>query len=318
VDLSNLADSWRCRARTFRAVLFSRAQLVIKTASRRKVLIAIAVWVVLAFPAMPQSSPSENTASPTADQNQQGVAPSDEELAKERQDPIADLMQVPIVSNLDFGAAAGNGFRYTLTIEPVLPVKITSGWYLVTKPIFSVASAPESTSGQGRTTGSSDLTTEFYFAPQKSTSFIWGFGPVVGMPTGSDPVLGTGKWTLGPGVAIIEQTKHWTFGARVNHVWSFAGDKNRSDVSLTLLEPTVSYSWGNGWEVGLDSETTYDSNAARGDRWIAPLEMSIGKVAYFGRRPVSLSFGVLPYALAPAGFSSVGLSFTIAPLFPRE
>jgi hypothetical protein len=31
--------------------------------------------------------------------------------------------------------------------------------------------------------------------------------------------------------------------------------------------PTVSYSWCNGWEVGPDSETTYDSNAARGDGW---------------------------------------------------
>jgi len=236
----------------------------------------------------------------------------------ERKDPIADLMQVSIESNLDFGAAAGNGFQYTLTFEPVLPVKLSNAWYLITRPNFSVVSAPESASGQSRTTGCSDLVTQFYFSPQASTPVIWGIGPVVGVPTGSDPLLGTGKWTLGPGVAIIKQTEHWTLGAIVNHVWSFAGDRNRSDVSLTLLEPEIAYSWGNGWEVGLDVESTYDSNAARGDRWLVPVEMSIGKVVNFGRRPVSLSVGVLPYALAPAGSPSVGLSFTIAPLFPKE
>jgi hypothetical protein len=283
-----------------------------------KTLIAIAACFVFAFPAMPQGSSAQGNAPPSANQNQQGAVPSDAELAKERQDPIADLMQVPIVSYLDFGAAAGSGFQFTLTIEPVLPVKISDAWYLITRPIFSLVNAPESTSGQSRTTGSSDLVTQFYFSPQNSTRVIWGVGPVVGIPTASDPLLGTGKWTLGPGVAILKQTEHWTFGARVNHVWSFAGDRNRSDVSLTLLEPEISYSWGNGWEVGLDAESTYDSNAARGDRWMAPIEMSIGKVMDFGRRPVSLSFGVLPYALAPVGFPSVGLSFTIAPLFPKE
>jgi len=283
-----------------------------------KGLIAIEVWFVFAFPVRIQGNSGQGSAPSSANQNQQRAALSDEELARERQDPIADLLQVPIVSNLDFGAEAGNGFQYALTFQPVIPVKINSAWYLITRPIFSVVNTPESTGGQARTTGSSDLVTQFYLAPQKSTPVIWGFGPVVGIPTASDPLLGTGKWTLGPGMAIIKQMEHWTLGAIVNHVWSFAGDRNRGAVSLTLLEPTVSYSWGNGWEVGLDAESTYDSNAARADRWTVPIEISIGKVARFGKRPVGLSFGVVPYALRPAGSPTVGLSFTIAPLFPKE
>ena len=283
---------------------------------RRTPLAIITAWFISGFFLLAQDC-SAQSGTPGANQNQQRTAPSDEELAKERQNPIADLIQVPIESTFDFGAPAGNGFQYTLTIQPVIPVKINNDWNLISRPIFSLVNAPESTSGKGRTTGSGDLVTQFYFSPQNPKPVIWGIGPVVGMPTGSDPLLGTGKWTMGPGVAIISQTEHWTFGVLVNHVWSFAGDRHRSDVSLTVIEPTVSYSWGKGWTVGVDDESTYDSNAAAGSRWVQPIQISLGKVTDFGRRPVSLSFGVTPYALAPTGSPTVGFSFTIAPLFPR-
>jgi len=51
-------------------------------------------------------------------------------------------------------------------IEPVPPIKISNAWYLITRPTFSLVSSPESTSGQSRTTGSSDLVTQLYFSPQ--------------------------------------------------------------------------------------------------------------------------------------------------------
>jgi hypothetical protein len=285
--------------------------------SQNPMLVSTGIWCILAIPAMTQNNPAKNSTN-SVNRSRQKTAPSDEELAKERQNPIAELIQIPIVSNLDFGAAAGNGFQYTLTFQPVIPLKITHDWNLITRPIFSVISGPQSTAGLGRTSGSSDLITQFYFSPQNAKPVIWGFGPVVGMPTGSDPLLGTGKWTLGPGVAIIKQTEHWTFGVLLNHVWSLAGDWHRSDVSLTGIEPTVGYSWGKGWTVSLDDASTYDSTAAAGNRWVQPIELAIGKVIDLGRRPVGLSFGVVPYARAPAGYPSVGLSFTIAPLFPKE
>jgi len=286
--------------------------------SRRDIPFAIiTACFVFVLPAEAQNSPSQSS-NPGANQSQPTTVPSDLELAMEQRNPIADLIEVPIVSTFDFGIPAGNGFQYTLTIQPTIPFTISRDWILITKPNFSILSSPESASGQGRTNGSSDLVTEFYFSPQKSTGVIWGFGPVIGIPTASNSLLGTGKWTLGPGLAIIKQTEHWTFGAKINHVWSFAGDKNRAEVSDTLLEPILAYSWGKGWTVGLDLASTYDSNAASHSRWAAPVEISISKVVDFGARPVSLSFGVIPYAVAPVGSPRVGFSFTVDPLFPKE
>ena len=52
----------------------------------------------------------------------------------------------------------------------------------------------------------------------------------------------------------------------VNHVWSFAGDRNRDNVSSTFIQPGLYYTWGDGWTLGVDVESTYDSIAvARGE-----------------------------------------------------
>jgi hypothetical protein len=176
---------------------------------------------------------------------------------------------------------------------------------------------PEFDSDAGRITGSSDLSTEFYFSPDKSTPFIWGFGPALALPTASEPSLGTGKWSLGPGFAVIKQTEHWTYGVVANHVWSFAGNQNRENVSSTFIQPALYYSWGDGWTVGVDTETTFDSMAPHGEKWTVPVQVAISRVTNFLGRSVSLSFGIIPYAVAPAGFPAVAINFTVTPLFPK-
>ena len=191
--------------------------------------------MALLLPAVPLRAQDQSTQSSAQGTNnaQQGSAPNDEELAKEVKNPFADLLQVQVGNDFGFGGDTGNRLQYEMTLQPVIPIKINDGWNLITRSNFSVISVPESDSGMGRITGASDLITEFYFSPDKQTPFIWGFGPVLGVPSASDVSLGTGKWTLGPAFAIVKQTEHWTYGVLAYHVWSFAGDKNRDNVSST-------------------------------------------------------------------------------------
>jgi hypothetical protein len=184
-------------------------------------------------PLRAQDQSTQSSAQGTS-KDQQGGAPNDEELAREERNPMADLLQVQVGNDFGFGGDTGSRLQYELTLQPIIPIKINNSWNLITRSNFSVSSIPESDSGTGRITGASDLTTEFYFSPDKQTPFIWGFGPVLGIPTASVTSLGTGKWTIGPAITIIKQTKHWTYGVLAYHVWSFAGGKNRPNVSSTI------------------------------------------------------------------------------------
>lgn len=279
-------------------------------------VVALFACLLFACPIRAQGSPPTSAAQPPSSP-QASATPTGEQLAKDVRNPFADLIQVQISNEFDFGGAAGNGTQYTLTLQPIIPIRINNHWNLITRSAFTVANVPDS-SGSGRTTGTGDSYIEFYFSPDKAKPIIWGIGPVVGFPTASDSALGSGKWTAGPGFAVIRQTEHWTYGVLANQVWSYAGDRTREGVSLALIHPSLSYTWASGWTVALDSESYYNAKGLAGERWTVPVQICLGKITKFAGRDVNLSFGVLPYAVAPSGSPSVGLNFTATPLFPRR
>jgi hypothetical protein len=56
-----------------------------------------------------------------------GAAPSDQaELAKKLQNPIADLISVPLQNNWDFGIGPADAMKYTVNIQPVIIQVIVS------------------------------------------------------------------------------------------------------------------------------------------------------------------------------------------------
>jgi hypothetical protein len=53
-------------------------------------------------------------------------AESDAQLAQELTNPVADLIQVPFQNNFDWGGGPTNSaFRYTLNIQPVIPLRLS-------------------------------------------------------------------------------------------------------------------------------------------------------------------------------------------------
>ena len=72
-----------------------------------------------------------------------------------------------------------------------------------------------------------------------------GVGPAIQWPTGTDPLIDSGKWVAGPTAVILEQQSGWTYRALANHVWSFAdagGPNDQPDVNQdlhTALPPPI-------------------------------------------------------------------------------
>ncbi len=126
-------------------------------------------------------------------------------------------------------------------------------------------------------TGVGDALLSAYWVPKKG-NFILGYGAALIVPTASEDWFGTGKWSVGPTIIIAQKVPgKYTVGGLVTHVWSFAGESDRSNVSLTTIQPVATYFLGRGTSVSVTSETTYNWEADT-DPWQVPLTAGVGQV----------------------------------------
>lgn len=241
--------------------------------------------------------------------------PSADELAQQLANPVASLISLPFQNNFDFGIGANDGWRYTLNVQPVIPFSLSEEWNLISRTIVPVVHQ-EDVIGNGAQSGLGDTVQSLFFSPKAPTSggWIWGAGPVFLLPTATDARLGTEKWGAGPTAVVLKQEGAWTYGALANHLWSFAGDGNRADVSATFLQPFVTYAFGGGQTVTAQTESTYDWE---NEQWTVPLALVYAKVTKIGPQLVSFGAGVRYYAEKPAGGPDWGLRVAITLLFPK-
>ncbi len=130
-------------------------------------------------------------------QEQGGKSTSD--LAKAAQNPIADMISVPFQSNFNFHVGPHEQLQYVLNIQPVVPISLNDEWNLITRWITPVISQPPLTITGDREFGLGDINPSFFFSPKQPThGIIWGIGPTVVFPTGTDKTLTAGKYSLGP------------------------------------------------------------------------------------------------------------------------
>ena len=241
-----------------------------------------------------------------------------EELAKKLQNPIAALISVPFQLNYDqnIGSEDG-GERWTLNIQPVVPIDLNENWNLISRTILPVVWQDDIFPGAGSQSGIGDVVQSLFFSPKAPTEggWIWGAGPVFLLPTGSDDLLTTDKWGAGPTGVVLRQQGPWTYGALANHVWSFAGDDKRADISSTFLQPFLSYTTPSAVSYALQTESTYDWE---NEQWSVPIGAIISKVTNIGGQMVSIAGGVRYWAEAPeSGPDGWGARLVFTLLFPR-
>lgn len=160
----------------------------------------------------------------------------DSDLAKKLSNPVASLISVPFQWNYDHGIGPTDGDKVTLNIQPVIPISLNDNWNLISRTIVPVVWQDDIAGNSGTQFGLSDTTQSLFFSPKEPTAggIIWGLGPALLFPTGTDDLLSTRKWGAGPTGVVLRQHGPWTYGALANHIWSFAGDESRSDVNSTL------------------------------------------------------------------------------------
>jgi hypothetical protein len=248
---------------------------------------------------------------------QQAQAEDAQALAKKLSNPVASLISLPIQSNFDFGMGpTGDGFRYTLNIQPVIPISLNKDWNLISRTIIPVIGQTDVVAPSSSQFGLGDMIQTFFFSPNKSEPFVWGIGPQVLIPTATNKFLGAQKLGLGPTGLVLKQQGQWTVGALIGHIWSVAGKSTRSAVSSTNIQPFVSYSTKTAWTIALNTESTYDW---RSKTWNVPVHLTVSKLVRFGRQPASFGVALRCWAASsPGGPESCGFRFIVTPLFPKK
>lgn len=233
-------------------------------------------------------------------------------LALKLANPVAALISVPLQFNYDADIGpARDGERFTLNIQPVIPLKLNADWNLVSRTILPVISQNNIFPGAGSQFGLGDTVQSLFLTPAKAGVLVWGAGGVLLVPTATDSLLGGGKWGVGPTGVVLKQMGPWTVGGLVNHIWSFAGDGGRNDISATFLNPFFSHTSKSAFTYGASADITYDWNS---DSVVIPVTVSASQLTKIGGQLVTFGAG-LRYYVATTESSPHGFAGRVAATF---
>lgn len=231
------------------------------------------------------------------------------------QNPIAHVISVPFQNNTFFKVGQYQRAENALIIEPVIPVRLSENWILITRTITPLIYVPRVTPSQGETFGLGNLNPQFYLSPAHPGSIIWGAGPQLWLPTATDKALGVNKWGGGPAMVVLTKQGHWLFGALVNNVWAGTGGRHLNEMTLN---PFVFYNLPRGWYVMSSPIMTADWLANHDNRWTVPVGGGFGRVFKISRQLVNARAQFWNDVKSPTGGQSWTMQTQIQLLFPRK
>ena len=209
------------------------------------------------------------------------------------------------------------GIRIPFNIKPIIPMQLTRDWYLIARIIQPITWQPYTNQKVGGEFGLGDMNPTFFLTPANPGKLLWGAGPTFVLPTATDRILGQGKFSVGPELAVFVQRSRWTFGTLADNVWSVAGSGGRPNVNQMELQYFIYYRLTKHWELSMSPTLTANWKASSGNVWTVPFGGGVGRIARFGSQPVKISAQFYRNAVYPSGSSPWSMRVQIAFLFPR-
>ena len=247
-----------------------------------------------------------------------GGEDDESKLAKQTQNPVADLISVPFQNNFNFGAGSKDKMVWILNVQPVIPIHLNDDWNLITRTIMPIINEPALFPGADNAFGLGDINPTVFLSPAKSSKLIWGVGPTMTLPTASTGQLGSGRWSAGPAAVGLFMDGPWVVGALANQQWDFAGWGNQH-VNQFLMQPFVNYNIARGWYLVSAPIITANFSASGGDHWTVPVGGGGGKLWRVGKvgLPVNTQLQAFYNAATPDFGPNWQLRAQVQFLFPR-
>jgi hypothetical protein len=241
------------------------------------------------------------------------------DLAKQTQNPLADLISVPFQYNTYFETGPKGKTQNVLLIQPVVPFKLNDEWNFIARPIIPLIEQPPFFDGQNRNHGLGNIQFEGWFTPKTKVFGDWtiGIGPYLEFPTNSGPDnrFGSDNWSAGPTLLLMQSKGPWVFGGLLSHLWSYHG--NDPEVNMTTFQPFVNYNLEDGWYLHSDPIITANWSAHASQIWTIPIGGGIGRVVHIGKTPVNFRLAAYHNLQSPRSGSDWQLQFQIQFLFPK-
>ena len=239
-------------------------------------------------------------------------ANQDADLAKELQNPVADLITLPLENKMEW--AANNKLQYTLNVQPVWPFELSDKLLLVSRTIIPVQYLEVPDAHSRDQSGIGDLTESIFFAPKEPLNgWTVGAGPVVRLPSATDAALSAGQWGAGPTAVALRQTDAWTYGTLLSHIWSVAGWGDTS-LNASSIQPFLNFTTDSLMTFGIGSESAYDWTAGQ---WVVPLDATVSRLIRVGGLPIDIAVGARSYLERPTGGPNWGVRATLTFMLPK-
>lgn len=255
-----------------------------------------------------------------------GCTPSPAQISKLLENPVSNFVSIPL--QYDYVTVAGGPLGDTkvvqrLQVTPTFPLPLGSDWNLINRVVFALQSVPFNEELGGcvgmapsellscptlpevlhdpfdRTTGFGDMVYAGVAAPKTSRKIastgavlVWGAGLTSIVPTASEKVLGSGKFSLGPTGVVAYLGKTWQAAVFPQHWWSVAGDGDRSEVNLTSIQYFLFYTPPGldpnaAWRIGMSPIASVDWTS-HGDRLTLPIGLGVGRMLTLGGLPLDV------------------------------
>ncbi|MGH8434216.1 MAG: hypothetical protein ACRERX_06975, partial [Pseudomonas sp.] len=206
---------------------------------------------------------------------------SKQSLEQAANDPTASLMSVQLEQRYtgDYYQLDDESANAT-RLRVAMPFQTGELKHIARFTVDHTSSSPAGKSGWG------DLTL-FDLLVRDESWGRWGVGLVMLLPTATDDALGNEKWAVGPAIGFVKQEDKALFGLFNQNLFTVAGDDDREDVNVSILQPIVNLKLPDKWFIGSsEMNITYDW---RENDWTSlPLGFKAGKLIRLGERGVPI------------------------------
>ena len=157
-----------------------------------------------------------------------------------------------------------------------------------------------------------------FLSPAKPGSLIWGVGPTMTIPTGTDSTISSYQFSMGPSAVALMMPGHWVFGALANNQWSLRDNDSHPYFNQLLVQYFVNYNLEDGWYLSSAPIITANWSAENaGDVWTVPFGGGIGKIVRLGPLPINIQVQSFYNSAKPDEGADWQLRAQIQLLFPK-